>query len=194
MNKFLAIAAAAIVGMGSMAMAANNQTVSVPVKINVQPFIEVTVLDAAGVSWDVIGTGATSTTDMGVSNGTHAKFKVVANQQYDLTMLSSNGTFEAASLPAPYNTYKQVKFLATDNTHYIGGSLYLRPVSSTGSAQSFQYWNGTTGSIALSAQAAGIYVWGVACGAAPQLNNFANGVAPVDTYSTNAQITATLNP
>lgn len=195
--KTISAAAAAFAFMAVTA-AAQDAEVSIPVNVTVQSFVEIEVIDTDGVNWDVTGTGPTGG-DMGMHTGEHAKFRVTANASHTLTMTSSNGTWEASALLAPpWDTYRQVKYLrADDSGKFIGGGLYLRPVSSTAGGQEFQYWDGDNGQVELTGQAAGIHVWGVACVAMAELtgnadnpNGIVDGIAEPGLYQTDAVITA----
>jgi hypothetical protein len=178
---------------------ADTDSANIPVTITVERFVEITVLDPTGVEWEVTGTGHNGG-DMGFHTGTHARFQVIANDDFTLTMESSNGTWEASNLiDSPYDTYKQVKYLKDDESGaFIGGSLYLRPVETTNCTQGFQYWDGQAGNIEL-AQLAGWHVWGVAVDARAELtgnsansNGIEDAYAAPGLYKTDAVITASI--
>lgn len=201
MKKMLAVLTAlAMMALAIPVMAAapvNNG--SIPVNVNVVAFVEIKVIDTAGITWESLGTGDLNNDLAGKT--TRARFKVTANSNYKLTVTAGETWLASDLLPSPYDAYQQVKFVRTPvDGSYIGGSMFLdRTPETAGITGENLRWSGANGNIVTPTYPAEVLTWGLGAAFAPHLYN-ANGdtngtpdmVAPVGTYSATALITASI--
>ncbi|MEM9813539.1 MAG: hypothetical protein AAF913_12800 [Pseudomonadota bacterium] len=178
-------------------------------EVMVESYIEVIVPSSSIYS--------VTTNDLSSPNGTNGRtdeagrlasmFYVRANEDYDLLIQSSNGTWQASNLLTGGGaTYEQIRFQRDGNPNqYIGGTIYLDPTPGTTSSNSSEViHSGSDGEIReVTGEPAGYNDYALGASFVPALfgddsstateGGVVGGVAPIGRYWTNAIITATVN-
>lgn len=183
------------------AMGQGSPERQITVNVTVSAFVEIEVINPV-LNWTTAGSTPWEN-DLGGKGSdptTRARFKVLANAPYTLTVTSSNGTWDSFDTGESTINYAQAKFVnTTDPTKYIGGGLYLCPTPEAGNFADAYYWNtegGQTnfvfdsGHIVTEARPAGIKIWGISATFSPAYDGNPDTVAEPGVYSTNAVITA----
>ena len=179
---------------------------NVDVEIEVKEYVALTIGDTT-LSWDVTSLDdfEVSTLEGPTTSTARATFNVEANANYYLTVTVTNTWNPSNLLPANSSSDIYARFDASGSSDFIAGTVFLdddvSTVQGSGNLTGITSWNLGTGKVQTSSYGREKRQWGLGASFIVQYvgdSNSSRGIvgriAPQDTYSTTATVTAALSP